>query len=75
MKGFIIELTVWLSVLTITLALDYKPRYQPELDQLTIENYITSERLFNNIINCLLYDGYCDGGKNNQHAFIFGDLK
>jgi len=38
----------------------YPPRYQPELDRLSLEKYIADDYLFSMHINCLLYDGPCD---------------
>jgi hypothetical protein len=48
-----------------------KPRYQPELDQLSLEKYVRDESLFDLHINCLLFDGPCDPGKNTQRKKTF----
>jgi hypothetical protein len=50
----------------------YPPKYQPELDQLSLEKYLTDDYLFSMHINCLLYDGPCDPGK--QRAQEYNDL-
>ena len=40
--------------------MEYPARYQPELENVTLDTYINNPRLFNIQVKCLLYDGPCD---------------
>jgi hypothetical protein len=57
----IVLLVGTIALLTSSLeSLEYEARYQPELENVTLDTYIRNPRLFNIQVQCLIYDGPCD---------------